>query len=180
MARSRQLSSAVYPPRLVLRSPVKVNIIDSSGVRAAAYSPQLFSFGTNKIPARDDAVCAARQRKRPALMVRRPSGGPPRRRRRASALLLRKPVKELGVAPLSSSFVRRRAAATVQDWRPEVHDSDGWIGATILWLDPALLVWLLPIAVPLLLSMPAFGVFEPSDDWQGPPARGIVSNSGRK
>jgi glucan biosynthesis protein len=48
VARSRQLSSAVYPPRLVLRSPVKVNIIDSSAVRAAAYSPQLFSFGTNK------------------------------------------------------------------------------------------------------------------------------------
>jgi hypothetical protein len=35
-------------PGLYYAHPVKVNIIDSSGVRAAAYSPQLFRFDTNK------------------------------------------------------------------------------------------------------------------------------------
>ena len=41
-------------------------------------------------------------------------------------LYLRKPVKELGIAPLTSMFLfgeeRPRA---LDDWRPEVHDSDG-------------------------------------------------------
>src|SRR5688572_15393564 len=41
-------------------------------------------------------------------------------------LFLRKPVKELGIAPLTSMFLfgegRPRPA---EDWRPEVHDSDG-------------------------------------------------------
>ena len=41
-------------------------------------------------------------------------------------LFLRKPVKELGIAPLTSMFLfgEERSRLT-EDWRPEVHDSDG-------------------------------------------------------
>ena len=45
-----------------------------------------------------------------------------------------------------SEAVRAHGAATLS--------ASGWIAATLLWLDPALLVWLLPVAIPLLLSIP--------------------------
>lgn len=41
-------------------------------------------------------------------------------------LFLRKPVKELGIAPLTSMFLYgEERARPPEDWRPEVHDSDG-------------------------------------------------------
>lgn len=49
------------------------------------------------------------------------------------ALHLRKDVARLGVAPLTSMYwYSEKAKATMADWRPEVHDSDGlalWTGA---------------------------------------------------
>ena len=41
-------------------------------------------------------------------------------------LFLRKPVKELGIAPLTSMFLfGEERSRHAEDWRPEVHDSDG-------------------------------------------------------
>ena len=41
-------------------------------------------------------------------------------------LFLRKPVKELGIAPLTSMFLfGEEKPRPAEDWRPEVHDSDG-------------------------------------------------------
>ena len=41
-------------------------------------------------------------------------------------LFLRKPVKELGIAPLTSMFLHgEEKPRPTEDWRPEVHDSDG-------------------------------------------------------
>ena len=43
-----------------------------------------------------------------------------------ATLFLRKPVKELGIAPLTSMFFfGEEQRRPVEDWRPEVHDSDG-------------------------------------------------------
>ena len=57
-----------------------------------------------------------------------------------SALYPRKPIERLGIAPLTSMFFYgendRRA---VNDWRPEIHDSDGvsmWTGAGRMDLAP--------------------------------------------
>ena len=41
-------------------------------------------------------------------------------------LFLRKPVRELGIAPLTSMFLfGEEKPRPIEDWRPEVHDSDG-------------------------------------------------------
>lgn len=43
-----------------------------------------------------------------------------------ATLFLRKPIKELGLAPLTSMFFfGEEQRRPVEDWRPEVHDSDG-------------------------------------------------------
>jgi glucans biosynthesis protein len=50
-----------------------------------------------------------------------------------SALYPRKPIERLGVAPLTSMFFyAKNDRRAVNDWRPEIHDSDGlsmWTGA---------------------------------------------------
>ena len=72
-------------------------------------------------------------------------------------LYLRKPVKELGIAPLTSMFLfgeeRPRA---FDDWRPEVHDSDGLVmhSGTGEWL------WR-PLGNPEKLRVSYFGFDNP-------------------
>jgi glucans biosynthesis protein len=50
-----------------------------------------------------------------------------------SALYPRKPIERLGVAPLTSMFFyAKNDRRSINDWRPEIHDSDGlsmWTGA---------------------------------------------------
>jgi glucans biosynthesis protein len=64
-----------------------------------------------------------------------------------SALYPRKPIERLGIAPLTSMFFYgKNDRRAVNDWRPEIHDSDGlsmWTGAgEWIWrplINPALL-----------------------------------------
>jgi periplasmic glucans biosynthesis protein len=192
-------------PGLFYGHAVKVNTIDPSGVRAAAFSPQLFDYGKNrfaeKIPPdlgfagfrvaypfsrRDEfnhvivfagasyfrAVAKGQvfglSARGLAVDTGLPSGeefpafkefwlqrpAPQSREVQLFALLdspslagaysflvepgertivhvrarlyLRKPVKELGIAPLTSMFLfGEERPRSFDDWRPEVHDSDG-------------------------------------------------------
>lgn len=192
-------------PGLFYNHPVKVNVLDADGVRAAVYSPQLFSFGRNKFADRVPAdlgfagfriayplnqrsefnhviVFAGASYFRAvakgqvfglsarglAIDTGLPSGEEfpsftefwlerPRRDARElnlyalldspsvagaysflirpgertvvdvrARLFQRKAVKELGIAPLTSMFFfGEERPRLIEDWRPEVHDSDG-------------------------------------------------------
>jgi len=192
-------------PGLFYKHAVRINVIDTGGVRAAAYSPQLFSFGRNKFAGKipPDLGFAGFRIAHPfyrrsefnhvivfagasyfravakgqvfglsarglAIDTGLPSGEEfpafkefwlerPRPEARQitlyalldspsvagaysfviqpgertvvdvrATLFLRKPVKELGIAPLTSMFFfGEEQRRPVEDWRPEVHDSDG-------------------------------------------------------
>ena len=192
-------------PGLFYNHSVAVNVIDGDGVRAAAYSPKLFSFGRNKFADKVPAdlgfagfriayplnqrgefnhvvVFAGASYFRAvakgqvfglstrglAIDTGLPSGEEfpsftefwlerPRRDARElnlyalldspsvtgaysflirpgertvvdvrARLFQRKAVKELGIAPLTSMFFFGEGRSRlVEDWRPEVHDSDG-------------------------------------------------------
>lgn len=72
-------------------------------------------------------------------------------------LFLRKPVKELGIAPLTSMFLfGEERPRSFDDWRPEVHDSDGLVmhSGTGEW------VWR-PLGNPEKLRVSYFGFENP-------------------
>lgn len=70
-----------------------------------------------------------------------------------SVLFLREPVKKLGIAPLTSMFIfgENTSPRVVEDFRPEVHDSDGLMAH----LDNQEWIWR-PLQNPKNLSINAF------------------------